>query len=115
MFEHYRQPLLTPRKFALRMAKSVLALAFICATISIGIAAFHYTEKYSWIDCFLNSVLIMTGVGTVGVVNTTAGKILTGIFSLISTLVFFAVLAIIFTPLLHRILHKFHLDLEKKD
>jgi fumarate reductase subunit D len=76
--------------------------------------AFHVVEGYSWIDSFLNAVMIMTGVGTVGVVSTDAGKVLTGIYSIISTLIFFTILAIIFTPLLHRLLHRLHLDVDRK-
>ena len=116
MFEHYRQPLLPPRKFAIRMAKNVLlSFGILLAIILIGTLSFHAVEGYSLIDSFLNSVMIMTGVGTIGILTTNAGKILTGIYSLTSTLVFFAVLAIVFTPLLHRLLHKFHMDIDKKN
>jgi len=115
MFEHYRQPLLPHKAFYLRMLRSV-ALSFLLLGIAvlIGSITFHYLEKFSWIDAFLNCLLIMTGVGTVGTVNTAAGKIFTGIYSLISTFIFFAILAIIFTPLLHRLLHRFHLDIDRK-
>ena len=77
--------------------------------------AFHFTEGFSWMDSFLNSVMIMTGVGTVGTISTSAGKILTGFYSIFSTLVFFTVLAIIFTPLLHRLMHRVHLDVDRKE
>lgn len=116
MFERYRQPMLPPRKFLLRMARSAIAsLIMLVLTIVLGMLAFHAVEGYSWIDSFLNSVLIMTGVGTVGTINSNSGKLLTGIYSIISTLIFFAILAIIFTPLLHRLLHRLHLDVDKKD
>jgi hypothetical protein len=115
MFEHYRQPLLPQDKFYLRMLRSVAAsLLLLLATVGIGTAAFCAIEKFTFLDAALNCILIMTGVGTVGIVNTPAGKIFTGIYSVFSTLVFFAILAIIFTPLLHRLLHRFHLDVDKK-
>jgi len=115
MFEHYRQPLLPKKAFYLRMLRSLaISLVLILLTVCIGAVAFHIIEKFSWLDAALNCVLIMTGVGTVGIVNTPAGKIFTGIYSVIGTLIFFAVLAIIFTPLLHRLLHRFHLDIEKE-
>jgi hypothetical protein len=116
MFEHYRQPLLPRQKFLLRMARSVLvSLIILLATILGGTLSFHLIEGYSPIDAFLNSVMIMTGVGTVGTITTDAGKILTGIYSIISTLIFFTTLAIIFTPVLHRVLHRLHLDVDNKD
>lgn len=92
----------------------LLSLALVIVTVLSGMIAFHHLENLSWLDAYLNSLLIMTGVGIVGNVNTPGGKIFTGMYSLISTLVFFSVLAIIFIPLLHRLLHKFHLDLENK-
>ena len=114
MFEHYRQPLLPRQEFYLRMLRSVaVSLLLLVATVLAGAAAFRIIEGFNWLDAALNCVLIMTGVGTVGIVNTAAGKIFTGIYSIASTLVFFTILAIIFTPLLHRLLHKFHLDIKE--
>jgi len=115
MFEHYRQPLLGRQAFYRRMLRSIIiSLLFLITTVLIGAVTFHYIEGFSWIDSALNCVLIMTGVGTVGIINTSAGKIFTGLYSIFSTLIFFTILAIIFTPLLHRLLHKFHLDIDKK-
>ena len=115
MFEHYRQPLLPRHLFLRRLLRSIIsALLLLVVTIFLGMISFHSIEGFSWIDSFLNSVMIMTGVGTVGIINTQSGKIFTGVYSLFSTLVFFTVLAIIFTPLLHRLLHRFHLDLDEK-
>jgi predicted tellurium resistance membrane protein TerC len=115
MFEHFRQPLLPGRLFVRRMLMSVVfSFALISVTLFIGAAVFRLTEKFSWIDAFLNAVMIMTGVGLVGNVTSTWGKVLTGVYSLASTLIFFTVLAIIFTPLLHRLMHKFHMDLDRK-
>ena len=115
MFEHYRQPLLPRRAFYFRLLRSiVVSLLLLVATVIIGAVGFHLIERFTWIDAALNCVLIMTGVGTVGIVNTPAGKILTGIYSVVSTLIFFTILAIIFTPLLHRLMHKFHLDIDKR-
>jgi predicted Na+-dependent transporter len=114
MYERYHQPLLPLRAFYRRMLRSLaFSFSLLIGTVLTGSAAFHFIEKFPWLDSFLNCALIMTGVGTVRTVNTAAGKVFTGIYSLVSTLVFFTILAIIFTPLLHRLLHKFHLDVEK--
>jgi hypothetical protein len=116
MYEHIKQPLLPKKLFYLRMLRSVaVSLLLLLATVFFGTIGFRLIEKYSWIDSALNCVLIMTGVGTVGIVNTGAGKVFTGIYSVISTLIFFTILAIIFTPLLHRLLHKLHLDVDRKE
>jgi hypothetical protein len=115
VFEHYRQPLLPRKAFYLRMLRSIaVSFLLLVPTVLIGSVVFRYIEHFTWIDALLNCVLIMTGVGTVGIVNSPAGKIFTGIYSVISTLIFFTILAIIFTPLLHRLLHKFHFDIDRK-
>jgi len=115
MYEHYRQPILPVKAFYRRMLRSLgFSALLLIGTVIIGSAGFRLIEKFSWVDSFLNCLLIMTGVGTVGTVSTTSGKMFTGIYSVLSTLIFFTTVAIIFTPLLHRLLHKFHLDVEKK-
>lgn len=115
MFEHYRQPILSRKEFFMRMLRCLaLALGLLVITLLIGTLTFHYTEKLSWIDAFLNSVLIMTGLGLVNILNTPLGKLFTAFYALFSTLVFFTILAIIFTPLLHRLLHHLHLEIDNR-
>lgn len=115
MYEHYRQPLLPLKAFYRRVLRAlVFSLLLLSGTVLVGAFAFHYLEKFGWLDSILNCVLIMTGVGTVGAANSAGGKIFTSVYSVISTLIFFTVLAMIFAPMLHRLLHKLHLDLEKK-
>ena len=115
MLEHYRQPLLPPSGFAKRMARCIfLALLLLVLTLLAGTAGFHQLEKFLWIDAFLNAVLIMTGLGLVNPAATPAGKLFTSFYALLSTVMFFVILGILITPLLHRLLHRFHLDLEEK-
>lgn len=115
MFERYHEPLLNRAAFIMRMLRCMaIAFAVLFLTIFFGTLVFHYVEKLFWIDAFLNSVLIMTGLGLVGVLNTSFGKLFAAFYSLFSALAFYSVLAIIFTPLLHRLFHHFHLDMEIK-
>ncbi|MFA5063653.1 MAG: hypothetical protein WC578_06275 [Candidatus Omnitrophota bacterium] len=111
MLEQYHQPLLPKEKFILRMARSFLIAALLLiATILSGTIASHFIVKLSWIDSFLNAVMIMTGLGTVGSIDTTLSKVFTAVYSLFSAFIFFVILAIIATPLLHRLSHRLHLD-----
>ena len=43
---------------------------------------------------------------------TQAGKFFAGLYALYAGLVFIAMAALLFTPFLHRLLHKFHWDLK---
>jgi hypothetical protein len=115
MFEHYRQPLLPKTAFFKRMLRCIAAaLGLLTFNILVGTIVLYFAEHFSWMDAFLNSVLIMTGLGLVNVLNTPHGKLFTAFYALFSALVFYTTLAIIVTPLLHRLLHHLHLDIESK-
>lgn len=59
-------------------------------------------------DAFLNSSMLLGGVGPVNPSLTAGGKLLAGCYALYAGLVFIVTAALIFTPVAHRILHKFH-------
>ena len=116
MFEQRRKPLLTRPAFYARMARS-LALAFAITLVSLGIgmAGYHGFEKLSWLDAFLNAAMILSGMGPVSPLQTVAGKLFAGCYALFSGLALITTLAVIFAPLFHRFLHKFHLDTDSRD
>ncbi len=115
MFEHYRQPLLSRFAFLKRMLLYVgWSLGLLVFTLGLGTYGFHAAEKYSLLDSFVNSVMIMTGLGMVNVLNTSAGKMFASFYALFSATIFFTILAILFAPLLHRFLHRFHLGIDGK-
>jgi len=80
----------------------------------IGALIFRYVGGFSWIDGILNAVSIMMGVGIIGALNNPALKLLISFYAIFSGIIYFAVLMILFSPLIHRFLHRFHLDIEKK-
>lgn len=115
LFEHKKQPLLPYELFLKRMLNSVyLSVSILVVTIGTGAVAFHSLEKQAWMDAFLNAVTIMSGLGLQGELHTAPGKLFTIVFALLSAFVFYSALAILFTPLLHRFLHHFHLDQDNK-
>ena len=63
------------------------------------------------VDAFLNSAMLLGGMGPVGPdLRTDAGKLFAGIFALYAGLVFIATAALTLGPVVHRVLHRFHLD-----
>jgi hypothetical protein len=64
----------------------------------------------SWTDAYVNAAMILSGMGPVGQLNTTAGKIFAGSYALYSGLVIIVATGIILAPVVHRVLHQFHLD-----
>jgi hypothetical protein len=115
MFEHRSSPLLPRRQFYARLARCVaVALAVVAIALSIGMIGYHVLEKMAWVDAFVNAAMILSGMGPVGNLNTDAGKIFAGCYALFSGLALISIIGIIFTPLFHRFLHKFHLETSER-
>lgn len=110
-YERRGQPMLSRQAFLRRMAQHG-GIAGIVVTVSmvIGTAGFHYLAGQSGIDAFLNSAMLLGGMGPVGDIQSTEGKLFASFFALFAGLVFIAVLAILSAPVLHRLIHRFHLD-----
>lgn len=69
-----------------------------------------FFEKMSWLDAFLNASMLLGGMGPVNPPQTDGGKLFAGCYALYAGLVFIATAALLFTPLLHRLMHRFHWD-----
>ena len=111
MYESRRQPPLDPHLFARRVLRHVVAaLGLLLASLGIGMVGYVVFEQLSWIDAFLNAAMLLGGMGPVDPPHTDAGKLFAGLYALYAGLVFLLMAALIFTPLLHRVLHRFHWD-----
>ena len=111
MYESRRQPPLDPHLFARRVLRHLLAaLGLLLASLGIGMLGYVVFERLSWIDAFLNAAMLLGGMGPVDAPHTHAGKLFAGLYALYAGLVFLLMAALIFTPLLHRALHRLHWD-----
>jgi hypothetical protein len=111
MYETKKYQPLTKRQFFKRMANHVVAsLVLLIASIVIGMTGYMYFEDLSWIDAFLNSTMLLGGMGPVNSPVTEGGKLFAGFYALYAGLFFIVSAAIILTPVMHRVLHKFHWD-----
>ena len=111
MFEHRREVLLPKRVFYARLAHAAtLGIAIIVCSLAIGMAGYHYFEKLSWLDAFVNVAMILSGMGPVAPLQTSAGKLFAGCYALFSGIAFLTSIAVVFAPVFHRFLHKFHLE-----
>ena len=114
MFERRNQPLLPREKFLLRLARSSgIALLVVLASLMLGTCGYHFLEDLSWLDALLNAAMILTGMGPVNTLHTPGAKLFATFFALYSGIVFLSVMAILFVPLAHRLLHRFHVESEK--
>lgn len=90
-------------------------MAMVLVALMIGIAGYHFLERLPWLDSFLNASMILGGMGPVDTLNTAAGKFFAACYALFSGLVILAVAGVAFAPVVHRFLHKFHLESESRE
>lgn len=116
MFESKHEKLVPLPTFLRRVALSLL-LTFIvlCVALGIGVAGYHSIADLSWIDSLLNASMILTGMGPIATMTTTASKLFASGYALFSGVVFLSSIGLVLAPLFHRILHKFHLDDSTED
>jgi hypothetical protein len=111
IYESKAQPPLTRSFFARRLVKhALIAAALISFSLALGIAGYCGFEHLGPLDGFLNTAMLLGGMGPVNAPVTAAGKLFAGLFALYAGLVFIVTAALLFTPLLHRVMHRFHWD-----
>jgi len=110
-FETKAQPVVSQAHFARRLAANLAAaLGLILLSLLIGMAGYQMLEGMSTVDSYLNATMILSGMGPVGTLQTTAGKIFAGTYALYSGVVLIFSTGIILAPVVHRVLHEFHVD-----
>lgn len=113
MFEHHREPLLPQSAYLRRIGRfSAAAFLIILGSVAVGMLGYHFFEGLGWMDAFLNAAMILGGMGPVNPIHTAGGKLFAGIYALYSGLVFLLVAGVLFAPIFHRFLHRFHLEME---
>jgi hypothetical protein len=80
----------------------------IALSLLIGMLGYRVFEHLPWIDAFLNASMLLGGMGPVNMPQTAAGKLFAGCYALYAGLVFIATTALLLTPVLHRVIHRFH-------
>lgn len=90
-----------------------LASTLVLLSLFAGMAGYHYLEGMAWIDAFVNAAMILSGMGPVGSLQTPGGKLFAGLYALYSGLALILATGILFSPIVHRMLHKFHLEHDK--
>jgi len=78
-------------------------------SLAVGTAGYHLFGELRWLDSFYNASMILTGMGPVDPMNTERGKLFASFYALYSGIAFLSMAAVLLAPIVHRILHKFHL------
>lgn len=110
-FESSSQPLASTGLFLQRITLYVLLSGLLLlVALAIGVIGYHTLGELAWIDALLNASMILTGMGPIDPMRTTAAKLFASAYALFSGVVFISAMGITLSPLLHRILHRFHMD-----
>lgn len=113
-FEKKSQPLAERAHFFLRLSLyGVVSAIIIGASLGIGVLGYRWFGGLQWIDALLNASMILTGMGPVNPMTTTAGKLFASFYALFSGVIFLSATAVMLTPVFHRVMHRFHLAEEE--
>jgi hypothetical protein len=114
MYENHREPLISREAYLRRIGRNWgLALVVVLAALFLGVSGYHWIEGLPWVDAILNAAMILGGMGPVTELRTTAGKLFAAAYALFSGLMFIVVAGIFFAPVIHRFLHKFHMEADR--
>jgi len=109
--ERRNEPLLPRREFFRRFARwGAVASTLLIGSLFFGVCGYHYLEGFKWIDSLLDASMILGGMGPVDTLKTNAGKIFASFYALYSGLALISVTGLMLTPVVHRFLHKFHIE-----
>jgi hypothetical protein len=113
-FERRGQPVASRRKFLIRMLIAIgLWMVLTIVGLAIGIAGYAAFEGMSLVDAYVNAAMILSGMGPLGELKTTAGKIFAGSYAILSGLIIVIATGFVLAPIFHRILHRFHVETTK--
>ena len=111
MYERHRSPPLPFPRFALRMLRHLgVAALLLVLSVWLGMAGYEHYEHLAWRDAFLNTAMLLGGMGPVNNPATPAGKLFAGLYALYAGLMFIVTVSIVLAPVVHRMLHLFHSD-----
>jgi hypothetical protein len=111
VFERRHDRLLPRREYFRRLIRhALLAGSVLLACLGLGMAGYHCFEGLGWLDSFLNAAMILAGMGPVAPLATVGGRLFAGCYALFSGVAFLTTVGVLLSPVVHRALHKFHLE-----
>jgi hypothetical protein len=114
-YEHRSEPPLSRRRFLRRLTIHVgYGGIVVIASLVIGTIGFATLSHLSVVDSFLNASMLLGGMGPVGDLGGTWGKLFASVYALYSGLVFLILAGLLLAPVFHRVLHRFHWEVKQE-
>lgn len=111
MYEPHTRRLLSGPQFLKRLLHHFgLVAGLVAVSLLIGMFGYVDLAHMSWIDAFLNTAMLLGGMGPVGDLPNSSSKLFAGCYALYAGLVFIASAGILVAPIAHRILHRLHIE-----
>lgn len=111
MYESRRDRPLPWPAFLRRVGVHLIAtLLLLGVSLGIGMWGYSHFEHLPWRDAFLNSAMLLGGMGPVDAPHSSAGKLFAGVYALFAGLVFILAAGLLLAPALHRMFHTLHWD-----
>ena len=105
--QHRNAP--SPRMLLRRLLLHLgFSLALLAASLAVGMWGYSHYEHLPWRDAFLNSAMLLGGMGPVKVDLSESGKVFAGLYALYAGLVVIAVTAILLAPGIHHVMQRVH-------
>lgn len=79
-------------------------------SLLIGVVGFHVLEGWAWIDAFLGSSMLLSGMGPTLVPTTELGKLFAAFYAMFSGVLYLSVSAVLLAPFFHRVMHKMSVE-----
>ena len=87
-----------------------LAGGLIGASLGLGILGYHFIARLHWVDSLLDASMILSGMGPVSPLPSDGAKVFASAYALFSGVVFISSTGILLSPVMHRVLHRFHIE-----
>jgi hypothetical protein len=115
-YERKNEPLVSRAVFLRRLGRNALvALSIIGVSLVVGMLGYRTLEGMAWIDAFLESAMLLGGMGPIHAPMSSAGKIFAGVYALYSGILVIGTAGIILAPLFHRVLHSIHVESDEDE
>ncbi|HMG88806.1 MAG TPA: hypothetical protein VK589_02065 [Chryseolinea sp.] len=109
--EHRKQKVVPLTHFLIRLGRyGLFAVFLICISLIIGTIGYHSIGRLNWIDSFHMACMILTGMGPVADMTSDEAKLFSSFYALYSGVAFLSITAVIFAPIIHRLLHILHVQ-----
>lgn len=111
MYENIRTPIISKARFRRRVLLHVIAaLGLLLVTLTIGVAGHVFYDAMPFSRAVVASTTLMSGLGLSIVPDSIEGQLFASAYGILCGYVYIATSSMVVAPLLHRMLHTFHMD-----